>query len=494
VPEEIDELRLPARHTEPNEKGLPVVEAVWDVAYRGLTPRAARLYLLLAGHPAAHFPPQAAAAALGEGQDAAEEAVDKLETAGLLEVRLDGHLHLREPLRAHARRRAREDGEANPDGGADAGEARAATLRVIRWYRRQAERADLLAAGPRLRFAAPLPAPPYAPDVPLADGAEARRWLEAERRALFGCVRLAREHGPDADADAWALCEPLWTHFLDHLDRRPYADAIDAFRTGVAAAGRAGQPAAQARMRCQLARPLWELGRFDEAREQLDRAVATAEALGPVSGSPPGPRRSPSLAAGRCSHAYEGDPPPERSEWGHLPGPHGPGGARHRGGISQASEGLGEPRADPAGNPRQALGETADPRLLPSAVEFRGRLLAARGDWSGAAAAFERSLAMHRAIGNDYGVLLTTHLLGRAAARLGKLPRAAGLLAEAHAMARAQRRERLIGRTAHERGLALRALGETRQAAELLHEALRNARRRGSAHDEAQIRQALADG
>jgi tetratricopeptide (TPR) repeat protein len=387
-----------------NEKGLPVVEAVWDAAYRGLSARAARLYLLLAEHPTAHFPPEAPAAALGEGQDAADEALDELETASLLEVRLDGHLHLHELLRAHARRRAREDG--------DPEQAAAAALRVIRWYRRQAERADLLAAGRRMRFAGPAqPALPYAPDVPLADEAEARRWLDQERLGLVGCVRLAYEHG--ADADAWALCEPLWTHFVDH---RPYADAIDAFRTGIAAAGRAGQPAAQARMRCQLARPLWEQGRFDEAREQVDQAVAAA----------------------------------------------------------------------------QALGASADPRLLPSTLEFRGYLLAAEGDWSGAATAFEHSLALHRDIGNDYGVLLLTHLLGRAAARLGEARRAVGLLTEAHAMARAQRRERLIGRTAHELGLACQALGETGRAAELLDQALENARRRGSAYEEARIRRDLA--
>ena len=28
------------------------------------------------------------------------------------------------------------------------------------------------------------------------------------------------------DAEAWALCEPLWTHYLDH---RHYADVIEAF-------------------------------------------------------------------------------------------------------------------------------------------------------------------------------------------------------------------------------------------------------------------------
>ncbi|MGP3970173.1 hypothetical protein [Streptomyces sp. 6N223] len=288
-----------------------MVEAAWDAAYRGLTPPAARLYRGLAEHPTAHFPPGAAAAALGEGKDAADDALDELETAGLLEVRLDGHLHLPGPLRAHARRRAREHG--------DPASAGAAALRIVRWYRRQAERADRLAPpaarsdGPPLRFAEPVPALPYAPDVPLADAAAARRWLDQERPALCGCVRLAYEHG--ADADAWGLCEPLRPHGPGYA-----ADVVEAFRTGVAAAGRDGHPAAQTRLRCLLARPLWELGRFEESRELVGRAVAAAE----------------------------------------------------------------------------ALGEAADGTLLASAVECRGSLRAAEGDWPGAAADFERSLALYR--------------------------------------------------------------------------------------------------
>ncbi|WP_242537350.1 hypothetical protein [Streptomyces albidoflavus] len=37
---------------------------------------------------------------------------------------------------------------------------------------------------------------------------------------------------------------------------------------------------AMVRMRCQLARPLWEAGRHEEAARQLDRAVHAAQALG----------------------------------------------------------------------------------------------------------------------------------------------------------------------------------------------------------------------
>lgn len=398
LPRLVAELRA-----ELNQKGLPVVEAVWDAAYRGLSARAARLYRLLAEHPAAHFPPESAAAALGEGQDAADDALDELERASLLEVRLDGHLYLHGLLRAHARRRARAAG--------DAAEARQAARRVVRWYRRQAERADELVAGPRMRLATAVEELPYAPDVAFDGGADgARRWLEHERVALYGCVRLAFAHGEDTEA--WSLCEPLWTHFMNH---RHYADAIDVFRIGVEAAGRDGHPAAQVRMRCQLARPLWETGQFDEAGHEVRAAERTVSAL-----------------------------------------------------------------------------PDADPRLLPSVLEFGGRLRAEQGDWEDAAAAFERARRLHADAGNGYGVLLQTHLLGQAAARLGQHRRAAALLEEVRERAAKEGRTRLAGRAAHELGLALAALGDAGQAKERLTEALVNARRRGSGYDEARAREALA--
>ncbi|MGP4114032.1 tetratricopeptide repeat protein [Streptomyces sp. 4N509B] len=392
---------------------MPVVEAVWNVSYASLPPRAARLLRYLADHPTAHFPAGAAVAALGEGQDAADDAVDALETAHLLEVRLDGHLHLPSPVRAHARECARRDG--------DPEEVRAATLRVLRWYRRQAERADRLAAGPRMRLAEPLSAVPHAPDVPLADETEALRWLERERSALYGSVRLAHALGGGSDGDraddeAWSLCEPLWTHFLSHRHRDA---AVAAFTAGVRAAGRAGRPAARVRMRCQLARPLWEQGRLAEARHQVDRAVKAAERLG---------------------------------------------------------------------------AEAGDARLLPSTYGFRGSLLAAGGDWDGAAAAYAHARRLYREVGDDHGVLLLTHLLGRAAVRRGDAAGAVALLREALASARAQRRGRLAARAAYELGVAYRELGEAALAAEQFTRAMAGAGRHDAGRSATRAARRLAAG
>ncbi|MDT9687788.1 NB-ARC domain-containing protein [Streptomyces sp. P9(2023)] len=270
------------------ENGVPEVEAVWNAAYEDLSPRAARLYRLLAVHPGPYVAPDAVVALhgpagdgteeapetaeTGEAAEAAYDALDELTASGLLPAAGHGELHrMHDLLRDHAARRARRD---DPDGT----EAAAGRARVVRWYLRQAQRADLLGAGPRLTVAEPAPALPGVPDVEWTGdrgGSDALRWLEARRHALFGAVRDAYRHG--LDAEAWALCEPLWTHFLDH---QHYADVIDAFTTGRDAARRAEHTAALVRMRCQLARPLWELGELDQAAAEVDAAVTAADTLG----------------------------------------------------------------------------------------------------------------------------------------------------------------------------------------------------------------------
>ncbi|MFD4628469.1 NB-ARC domain-containing protein [Streptomyces sp. NPDC058284] len=398
--------------------GVPTVEAVWDAAYQDLTPGAATLYRLLVEHPGPWIDPQAVTALLGRGEDEAEDALDELVRASLLARGHDGRLRLHDLLRAHAVRRA--DRARRDDGGRAADEAR---RRVIRWYLRQAQRADLLRAGTRMTFAAPVPALPDTPDTDFGitptDGekrrkAKALHWLEAERLALHDCVRVAHARG--LDDEAWALCEPLWTHYLDHPR---LTQVIETFSTGRDAALRAGRPlAALVRMRCQLARPLWEQGRHDDAETELRLAAAAAETLG-----------------------------------------------------------------DEPGNKK----------LRASVVEFRGLLGSARGQWASAAADFEASGRIHTEIGNAYGAMLQTYLLGKARTELGELDLAAELLTDAHARAEELGRARLVARTGFALARVLRRLGRRSEARALYAEALEQARLDESAREELRVLDALAE-
>ncbi|MFK4070387.1 AAA family ATPase [Streptomyces sp. NPDC029674] len=399
-------------------KGVPTVEAVWDAAYQDLTPGAATLYRLLVGHPGPWIDPEAATALLGRGEDEAEDALDELVRASLLARERDGRLRLHDLLRAHAARRAdrvRGDG--------DGTEADEAGQRVIRWYLRQAQRADALRAGPRMTFAEQVPPLPGAPDtdfgITAADSdkqqkAKALHWLEAQRLALHDCVRVAHARG--LDDEAWSLCEPLWTHYLDHPR---LTQVIETFSRGRDAALRAGRPlTALIRMRCQLARPLWERGRFDDAATELRLASAAAETLGD--------------------------------------------GARER-------------------------------KLRASVIEFRGLLGSARGEWAAAAADFEASGRIHTEIGNAYGAMLQTYLLGKALTELGELGRAAQLLTAAHAQAEELGRARLTARTGFALARVLRSLGRPDEARALYDESLREARLSASLREELRALDALAE-
>ena len=277
---------IPQLRSELEEKGVPDVERVWDTVHDGLSHPARLLYRLLPHHPGATFTLDSATALLGLGQEAGEEALEELDSAGLLDLRSltgagDGRIRLPGPLHGHALRRSRQD--------AQEGEVGQAQTRVLRWMVRQAQRADRFAAGRRLIVSEEYGAVSDAPDVPLEDPEEAAddavrseradsasRWLYEERHTLFACVRLAHRRG--LDAEAVALSEPVWTYALDHPHQ---SDVIGVFRLAVDAAVRHGGNAAWlVRTRCQLARPLWEAGLLSEAEHELDSAEAVLGLLG----------------------------------------------------------------------------------------------------------------------------------------------------------------------------------------------------------------------
>lgn len=141
----------------------------------------------------------------------------------------------------------------------------------------------------------------------------------------------------------------------------------------------------------------------------------------------------------------------------------------------------------------RALDDSDDDRKLKaSAVEFRGRLRGARGNWDDAVADFEDALAVHEAIGNEYGVALLSYRLGEAFGGLGQAERAAELLDRAHSMMRRLGRERMTARTGFALAGVLRELGQTDRIRELYTESLDSARARGSGFDEARVLDALA--
>ncbi|MEO3764238.1 NB-ARC domain-containing protein [Streptomyces sp. B8F3] len=244
------------------------VRASLDLSYRGLPPRAARLYRLLGVHPGPEFSGAAASAALG---DEAGEPLDELLDANLLtEVGEDRH-RLHDLVRLHASDTA-EVGEPAP-------ERAAALRRITDHYLAGATRAEEIVDpqhrtlprdyGPGPRFA------PYVGD----DSAGALDWMDRELANLMAVIRRARPEGvPTA---AWQTADALWPHFSR---RKSYEHGRAAHAEGLAAARELGDVAAQCRM--LTSGGLVELGSGGHARalEMFEEAARLFRAGGDALG------------------------------------------------------------------------------------------------------------------------------------------------------------------------------------------------------------------
>ncbi|SCE36439.1 MULTISPECIES: NB-ARC domain-containing protein [unclassified Streptomyces] len=245
------------------------VSAAFDLVYRELPPEPARLYRLMGWHPGATFDAGVAAVAAGLDPGRTAEALEALTGASLLEETPDGRFRFHDLVRLHAGDRATEE-----EGPAE----RSALLRrVTLHYLALTALADRAIRLDRLRIAdldqllATVPDPFAAPGAPRPVD-----WLEAEHRNILGVLRAAaREEA--LQTEVWQLAEAFTVLFLHH---RHLGDWRESLELGAAAAAEALVPAAEARLRSLLSRPLMDLGEYDAARRELDTAQACAEVSG----------------------------------------------------------------------------------------------------------------------------------------------------------------------------------------------------------------------
>ncbi|HSR94981.1 MAG TPA: NB-ARC domain-containing protein [Solirubrobacterales bacterium] len=244
------------------------VRAVFDFAYGDLESREALVYRRLGLHPGRdlHWAHAAVLADLPAAE--AEEGIGALEDAHLLEPSHGEYHRQHDLLRLHARERAE---------GEDAEAAREAALRrLVEWYYACLYRADRVVGFDRLRLA---PDDPPAVEPDLLPGFDSPRnvfaWFNAERPNLMAVLRAAAER--EWDDRVWPMGEAMW---LMLFNRQVYEDWAEATKLGVESAGRAGNPAAEARMRALLARAYHDRGELDRALSELDTALVTAEPTG----------------------------------------------------------------------------------------------------------------------------------------------------------------------------------------------------------------------
>jgi tetratricopeptide (TPR) repeat protein len=232
--------------------------AVFGFAYADLLEHERLVYRRIALHPGVDLSPVHAAVLAQLSMSQARDLLMDLADTHLLEPRADGRYQFHNLVRLHARERVVDE---------EAEEVREQSLSaLVAWYRASLRRADRAIVARRLRLAPVEPIEArYLPTFTSRE--ESLDWLEAERANLLAVLRAARDR--EWDDSVWQMVESLW---LFHYNRRHYADWIDATKMGVECARRAGHADAETRMRTQLAWAYVELGNFEDAHDELDRA------------------------------------------------------------------------------------------------------------------------------------------------------------------------------------------------------------------------------
>jgi DNA-binding SARP family transcriptional activator len=235
-------------------------------SYQTLDPAAARLFRLLALHPGPDISARAAASLGGLPLPEARARLSELARAHLLEEPAPDRYACHGLLRIYA-------GEPARAGDADPRERRAerheAVLRVLDHYLHTAYAAALLLDPGREPFGIPLAEPHPGVELDPPTGYDqAYEWLLAEQDGLVAAVGWAV--GAGLDTHAWQLAWAV-SVFLDRQGR--WHDRLAVHTAGRGAALRLRERAGQAHMYLGLANTYARMGRFEDARAGLERAL-----------------------------------------------------------------------------------------------------------------------------------------------------------------------------------------------------------------------------
>ena len=257
--------RLDALRTEDDE--LSDVRAVFSASYNELDADTARLFRRCGLHPGAEADARACAALADTGVSTARLLLDRLARVHLVTAVARDRYRFHDLLRLYAAERADQDEEP--------GERERALRRLLYWYLCSADN------GHRVVLPAfhKVPIPDIAQPVdPAGFGGvdEAMDWFEAERENLVDAVRAARESG--IDDLAWRLPAVMYGFF----ELRGYWAQWRAIHlVGIEAAEESGDQHGLACNRLGLGDANWLLKRTDEAfscyRDAADSAARCAD-------------------------------------------------------------------------------------------------------------------------------------------------------------------------------------------------------------------------
>ena len=255
--------------------GGVTLSAAFGLSYRRLSGGAAELYRALGAWPGEVFDDGLAAAALGGngGSDEVMPLLDELTAANLLVEEAGRLFRFRHGLIVlDARDRAAEE---------DPEEERTGRLRrMLDLYMVPLAFADRAVMGERT---SPVDVDALTAGArdPFPEGDQGKRaalaWLGRERGTLLAAVRAAAAAG--LYDRAWKIAV-LATAL--YMNIRYLQDWAESGLLGAEAAKEAGDPRGEIRLRTTVSRPLADLGRMDQAKQQIERAVELAGSIGDV--------------------------------------------------------------------------------------------------------------------------------------------------------------------------------------------------------------------
>jgi tetratricopeptide (TPR) repeat protein len=242
---------------------------VFSWSYRALTPPAARLFRLLGLHPGPDITAPAAASLAALPLTQTRPLLAELRRAHLLTEHTPGRYTLHDLLRTYTAELTHEhDGETG---------RRAARHRLLDHYLHTGHTAAILLNPHREPITIATPRPGVTLGHIVAH-VQAQAWFDAEQAVLLA---IAAQAPAGFDTHTWQIA---WS-ISDFLYRRgQWTDVVATQRAAVEAAGRAGNPAGQARAHRYLAMGLARLGEYEDALRQLRHALDLYRGEGEVTG------------------------------------------------------------------------------------------------------------------------------------------------------------------------------------------------------------------
>lgn len=400
--------------------GSRTLTPVFDLSYRGLASAARRVFRLLALHPGEDFTVDAIAALIGAGAAETETALELLQDDSLLQQKTAGRYSLHDLLRAYATEMV---------GTVPPAERSEALHRLLSWYTQSADAASQ-AIMPS-RYSLPLRlSGTHRPETRFDDSGKAMAWYDAENTNLVAAVEAAAQHGPAYLA--WRLPAAMATYVGLRCDWRQW-DRLH--HLGLAAAEESQDLAGEAWIRSNLGISGAEQGRFDEAVEQLTRALEIRRVLGDESGQ--------AAASGNLARVYNyagqlekalhcaqqsldlsrrcGDRRRESAALNSV--------ACCLGDLERPEEALGYLREK-----RKLHDEDGDPRGLGLALHNIGEMEIALGHHADAAESYREALDVARGFGDRHGEAGAQHGIALALLGQGSPDEARDLLRQALAV------------------------------------------------------------